>query len=52
MYEVVNKKDGTRMSHSDGKGSSTVFKSEKQAMEWMLTAGLPSAQYEAKEIAQ
>lgn len=50
-YEVVNKKDGSRMSRSDGKGSSTLFKSEKDAMEWMLAVGLSSAQYEAKETA-
>ncbi len=50
MYEVINKKDGSRMSHSDGKGSTTLFKTEKAAMEWMLTNGLPSAQYEAREV--
>lgn len=48
-YEVVNKKDGTRMSHVARKGCSTLFDSEKAAMEWMLANNLSSLEYTAKE---
>lgn len=44
-FEVVNKKDGSRMSHTAGNGSSTVFLTKRAAVEWCLEMGLEEDQY-------
>jgi hypothetical protein len=45
MYEIVNVKDGSRMSRARAKGSSTIFDTKNDADEWMKLVGLSSADY-------
>jgi hypothetical protein len=47
-FEVVNNKDGTRMSRSMAKGSSTVFATEAMAQTWMGMVGLSPSLYSIK----
>lgn len=53
-YEIVNRKDGTRLSHTP-KGQimgSTLFASEKEATDWMKLRGVSEAEYQVRELPQ
>lgn len=50
-YEVVNKKDGSRLSHT-APGQimgTTLFASEKEAVDWMKRVGLTAQDYDIRE---